>query len=143
MLYNSLELALEMETSKFTVETMSFQCFSNILNPCGELIEQVPGDCPTPSENSVGWLYPEHTLRAHVWKVVGFMHMHAVCMYVLCVYTDAYILTHISPFHSKHWSKFSLNIFLRNLSYFCKEKLRFQRGEGEAEGESEDEMEMG
>lgn len=102
MLYNSLELALEMETSKFTVEAMSFQCFSNILNPCGEFTEQVPGDCSTPCEKSVDWLYPEHTLRAHVGRAVGFMHMHTVCMCVSCVCTDEYILTHVFPFHFKH-----------------------------------------
>lgn len=54
--------------------------------------------------------------------------MLCVCMYVLCVYTDAYILTHIFPFHFKHWSKFSLNIFLRKLSYFCKEKFLVPKG---------------
>ena len=41
MLYSSLELTLEMETSKFTMQVMSFQCFSNIVNPCRELTEQV------------------------------------------------------------------------------------------------------
>lgn len=95
MLYNSLELALETETGKFTVETMSFQCFSNILNPCGELIEQVPGDCPTPSENSVCWLYPEHTLRARLQG--HWLHAHACCVYVrvVCVYRCIYINSHL------------------------------------------------
>lgn len=65
MLYSSSELALEMETSKFAMEAMSFQCFSNILSPRRKLTEQVPGGCPTPSENLwVGFnpnTYPEHT----------------------------------------------------------------------------------
>lgn len=69
---------------------------------------------------------------------VGFMHVRAVyvCVCVLCVCIDAYVLIHIFPFHFNHSAKFSLNIFLRNLYYFYKEKLWFQRGEGEAEGES-------
>ena len=38
---DSLDQKLEMETSKFTMQVMSFQRFSNIVNPCGELTEQV------------------------------------------------------------------------------------------------------
>lgn len=59
------------------------------------------------------------------------MHMCAVCMCVLFVCTDAYILIHIFPLHFKHRAKLSLNIFLRNLSYFCKEKLCFKGAERE------------
>lgn len=92
MLYSSLELALEMETSKFTIETMTFQCFSNILNPRGELIEQVPGDCPTPTENLwVDFIQNTHPEHGFIWRVVGFMHMRGMCMYVLCVYRCIYI----------------------------------------------------
>ena len=65
MLYSSSELALEMETSKFAMEAMSFQCFSNILSPRGKLTEQVLSGCPTPRENLwVGFhpdTHPEHT----------------------------------------------------------------------------------
>lgn len=61
------------------------------------------------------------------------MHMCAVCICVLFVCTDAYILIHIFPLHFKHRAKLSLNIFLRNLSYFCKEKLCFKGAEREWE----------
>lgn len=69
---------------------------------------------------------------AHVWRLVGFMHMCAVCMCVLFVCTDAYILIHIFPLHFKHRAKLSLNIFLRNLFYFCKDKLCSKGAERES-----------
>lgn len=81
LLYNSLELALEMETSKFTVAAMSFQCFSNILNQCGELIEQVPGDCPTPSEKSVGCFIQ----NIHLEHTFGRLLASCTCMLCVCV----------------------------------------------------------
>lgn len=99
MLYSSLELALEMEISKFTIETMSFQCFSNILNPRGEFIEQVPGDCPTPSEN----LWVDFIQNTHPEHRFGGLLASCTCVLlcVLCVCADAYILIHIFPFQTQ------------------------------------------
>lgn len=92
MLCSSLVLVLEMETSKFTTEAMGFLCFSNPLNPRAELIKQVPGDCPILSENL--WAGFIQSTQTHVWMVVGFTHVCAMC--VLCVYRCIYINSHLS-----------------------------------------------
>lgn len=104
MLCSRLKLTLEMETSKFTFATMSFQWFSNVLNPHGELIEQGSGDCPKPSENLwVGFIqntHPEHRfgglLASCTWLLACY-----VCVCAVCVCTDAYILIHICPFQAQ------------------------------------------
>lgn len=98
MLYSSLELTLEMETSKFTFATMSFQWFSNILNPHGELIEQGSGDCPKPSENLwVGFIqntHPEHRfgglLASCTWLLACYVYMCVVCVY-RCIYINSHL----------------------------------------------------
>ena len=99
MLYSSLELTLEMETSKFTMQVMSFQRFSNIVNPCGELTEQVSAWWLPHTWKSVGWLYAQHTPRAHIWRTVDFMHVCAlcvcVCVCVLYVYRGICINLHL------------------------------------------------
>lgn len=73
---------------------MSLQCFSNILNPPGELIEQVPGDCPIPSEYLwVGFIQSTHGTRLEAcW-----LHAHVCCVYVcvVCVYRCIYINSHL------------------------------------------------
>lgn len=48
---------------------------------------------------------------AHIWRLVGFMYICAVCMCVLFVFTDAYILIHIFPLHFKHRAKLSIIFF--------------------------------
>lgn len=68
----------------------------------------------------------------HIWRLVGFMYMYAVGMYVLFVCTDTYILIHIFPLHFKHRAKLILNSFLRNLFYFFKDKLCSKGAERES-----------
>lgn len=83
-----------METSKFTIKAMSLQCFSKILNPHRELIEQVPGDCPKPSEYLwVGFIQSTHSTHLEAcW-----LHAHVCCVYVcvVCVYRCIYINSHL------------------------------------------------
>lgn len=94
-----LRLVLETGTSKFTMEALTLQCFSNILDPRGSSLNRCLVTAPYLVK--ICGLALSRAPRAHLEAC--WLHARACCVHVcvVCVY-DAYILIHIFPLHFKH-----------------------------------------